>query len=95
MATSKAKKGAKKAAKKSPAKKRIATAAKMSAETKRQLAKGRKLSVNVAASTSFSGIMKELERRLIISPGVIGPRGCAPCFSGLDSLIFGQDVMKF
>ena len=95
MATTKAKKGAKKAAKKSPAKKRAAAAPKMSAETKRQLAKGRKLSVNVASSGSFGGIMKELERRLIISPGIIGPRGCAPCFSGLDSVVFGQDVMKF
>ena len=96
MATTKAKKkSTKKPAKKSAAKSRAKARPRMSAETKRQLANGkRRLSVKVAKNASFAGVMKELQRRLVIDPGIIGPVGCAPCHSGLDFINIGQDVIN-
>ena len=95
MATTKAKKSTKKSAKKSPAKARTKATPRMSAETKRQLANGkRRLSIQVKRNASFGAVMKELERRLVIDRGIIGPIGCAPCHSGLDFIVIGQDVIN-
>jgi hypothetical protein len=86
--------GAKKgAAKKSAAKKSAAPRPKMSAETKRQLAKGRKLSIQVKRGASFDALVRELGRRLVIDDRIIGPKGCAPCHSGLDFIIVGEEVV--
>lgn len=98
MATSKAKKGAKKgakkAAKKSPAKARVTSRPKMSEETRVQLARGKKLSIKVKRGASFDVMVRELRRRLIIDPGIIGPRGCAPCHSGIDFSVFGEELVN-
>ncbi|MBV9210253.1 MAG: hypothetical protein JOZ52_06470 [Acidobacteria bacterium] len=100
MATTKAKKSAKKASKKGASKARTAvtsvTAArpKMSAETKRQLARGRKLSIQVKRQASFDDMVRELKRRLVIDPGIIGPKGCAPCHSGLDFTVIGEEIVN-
>jgi hypothetical protein len=63
----------------------------MSAETRAQLSRANGLSVTVASNTSFDSLMKELGRRLVIDKEFFGPRGCAPCHSGLDFLLIGQD----
>lgn len=94
-----AKKGAKKAAKKGASKARASKSAiakpRMSAETKRQLANGRrKLNVQVPKGASFDAIVRELGRRLVIDPGIVGPRGCAPCHSGLDFTVIGAEVIN-
>jgi hypothetical protein len=95
MATTKAKKSTKKAVKKSPATARATTTPRMSAETKRQLANGkRRLSIQVKKNASFGAVVKELERRLVIDKGIIGPIGCAPCHSGLDFIHIGQEVIN-
>jgi hypothetical protein len=87
--------GAKKgAAKKSAAKKSAAHKPKMSAETRRQLAQGRKLSIQVKRGASFDALVRELGRRLVIDDRIIGPKGCFPCHSGLDFTIIGDDVIN-
>jgi hypothetical protein len=37
--------------------------------------------------------VRELERRLVIDKGIIGPVGCAPCHSGLDFILVGEQVV--
>ena len=96
MATKKStKKAAKKgAAKKGAAKKSAAPRPKMSVETRRQLARGRKLSISVKRGASFDALVRELGRRLVIDPGIIGPKGCTPCHSGLDFTIIGEELVN-
>lgn len=101
MPTTKARKSAtKKAAKKGASKARVSTSPtptvkpRMSAETKRQLANGRKLSIQVKRQATFDDLVRELKRRLVIAPGIIGPKGCAPCHSGLDITVIGDEVIN-
>jgi hypothetical protein len=64
----------------------------MSAETSAQLAQGNGISITLTdRMTSFDAIAKELGRRLVIDKGIFGPRGCAPCHSGLDFIIIGKE----
>jgi hypothetical protein len=89
-----AEKGASKAASKAGTSKSVAKP-RMSAETKKQLARGgRKLSIQVKRGTSFDALVRELSRRLVIDPGIIGPTGCAPCHSGLDFTIIGEEIIN-
>jgi hypothetical protein len=67
---------------------------KMHPETKAQLEKGKTLTVEVAAGASFDTISKELNRRLVIDPGIINPKGCAPCHSGLDMVIIKNKAIN-
>ncbi|HEY0547584.1 MAG TPA: hypothetical protein VGC91_19545 [Pyrinomonadaceae bacterium] len=101
MPTTKARKSTKKAAKKGASKARASTGAaaarpKMSAETKKQLAKGRKLTVQVKRQADFDTLVRELKRRLVIDPGIVvgNPRGCFPCHSGLDFIVIGEEVIN-
>lgn len=64
---------------------------KMTAETRAQLARGNGISVSVSGTTSFDALAKELGRRLVIDKEFFRPRGCAPCHSGLDFILIGDD----
>jgi hypothetical protein len=99
MATTKARKSTKKAAKKGASKARATKSAtttrpRMSAETKKQLAKGRKLTIPVKRQASFETVLREINRRLVIAPGIINPSGCFPCHSGLDFIVIGEEVIN-
>jgi hypothetical protein len=52
----------------------------------------RQLSVQLAADTSFKDLVKHLEIVLTL-PKELAPRGCAPCLSGLDKLVFDSKVL--
>ena len=68
---------------------------KMTAETRAQLQGAKKeVTVAVKAGAKFDSIVKELNRRLVIDPGIIGPRGCAPCRSGLDRIIIQEEIVQ-
>jgi hypothetical protein len=88
MPTTKAKKSTKKTSAKAAAR------PKMSEETRAQLARGRKLTIKVQKGSTFRAMLKEIERRLVIDKGIIGPKGCAPCHSGVDFTVVGQEVIN-
>ena len=66
----------------------------MHPDTKAQLAKGKTLTIEVAGGASIDTVVKELNRRLVIDPGIIGPKGCAPCHSGLDMVIIKNKAIN-
>lgn len=91
-----ARKTTKKAAKKAPARGLIKKKPRprMSAETRAQLAKGKKLTIVLKKGTTHAGMIKEIKRRLIIDPGIVNPGGCLPCHSGVPFTVIGEELVN-
>ncbi len=47
----------------------------------------REVVLAIDPETPFEVIVKRLEKTLTLDPDVFGPRGCDPCFSGVDRIV--------
>ncbi len=53
----------------------------------------RELVLTVTPKTDFRRLVGMLERQLTLDPEIFGPRGCSPCFSGIERVVFDSRVL--
>lgn len=54
----------------------------------------RELVVTVTPKTEFQRLVAVLEKQLTLDPDIFGPRGCSPCFSGIERVVLDSRIFE-